>query len=564
MIQSEKADKLALGCIAVAVFFCLAAFLFAPKAAKADGSGGIRMDYEQKLFDTSKPITVDITMDTDNWQEMLTNATEKKWRSCDVVVNGRRLNNVGIRPKGDSSLSSIAANPNTNRYSFMLRFDKYQSGQRCWGLDRLCLNNNYGDATNMKEAMAYDMFRFLGADAPLYNYAVITVNGEYWGTYLALEGVNDAFLRRNYGTQKGALYKPGDGDGQEEADWELEEFLEPPSGTGDAAFITSDDASAGQLLESSGEGGADLNYIDENLESYWGIWPSEVTKTKKSDHRRVVEALKNMAEGNAPEQYVDMDNLLRYMAVHSFTVNNDSLSGDGAHNYYLYESDGCLNLIPWDYNLCFGAYEMDWGSGTGMPETATEMVNKPIDEPWQITRFFDIILSNGEYRARYHAYYQKLIDEYVLGGGFRHFYSRTRSQIDDLVKSDPNALYSYDAYDAAAKTLLEAVELRGQSIKGQLAGAIPSTAAGQKEHPEALIDASSINLRTMGSDNVGEDAQVQASEDDWIRFYREKAEQQNKARQETNRKMALRYLGSFFGLSVALLGVRWYDKRFGD
>lgn len=560
MIQSEKADKLALGCIAVAVFFCLAAFLFAPKAAKADGSGGIRMDYEQKLFDTSKPITVDITMDTDNWQEMLTNATEKKWRSCDVVVNGRRLNNVGIRPKGDSSLSSIAANPNTNRYSFMLRFDKYQSGQRCWGLDRLCLNNNYGDATNMKEAMAYDMFRFLGADAPLYNYAVITVNGEYWGTYLALEGVNDAFLRRNYGTQKGALYKPGDVGGQEEPELEYEEFQESPAESSAEAAPTDDKTAAAMPGESGGEGGADLNYIDDKLESYWGIWPCAVTKTGKTDHRRVVDALKNIAAGNDPESYMDMDNVLRYMAVHSFTVNNDSLSGDGAHNYYLYESDGCLNLIPWDYNLCFGAYEMDWGSGTGMPETATEMVNKPIDEPWQITRFFDIILSNGEYRARYHAYYQKLIDEYVLGGGFRSFYSRTRSQIDELVKTDPNALYSYDAYDAAAKTLQLAVELRGQSVRGQLAGVIPSTAAGQKEHPEALIDASSVNLRTMGSDDVGEEVQEQAQEEDWMRYYKEKAEQQRQDRRETSRRLARQYLISFLVISIALAGVRLYDK----
>jgi len=31
---------------------------------------------------------------------------------------------------------------------------------------------------------------------------------------------------------------------------------------------------------------------------------------------------------------MDVDNLLRYMAVHTFAVNSDSLSGGMAHNYY--------------------------------------------------------------------------------------------------------------------------------------------------------------------------------------------------------------------------------------
>lgn len=42
---------------------------------------------------------------------------------------------------------------------------------------------------------------------------------------------------------------------------------------------------------------------------------------------------------------MDVDNLLRYMAVHVFSVNEDSLSGMMAHNYYLYEAGGKLNLI---------------------------------------------------------------------------------------------------------------------------------------------------------------------------------------------------------------------------
>ena len=125
-----------------------------------------------------------------------------------MVVNGETFYGVGIRPKGNTSLTTIAADPTTDRYSFKLEFDHYVDGQTCFGLDKLVLNNNYADATNMKEALIYDMYQYLGADASLYNYAQISVNGEYWGVYLAIEAVEDSFMLRNYGTQDGELYKP--------------------------------------------------------------------------------------------------------------------------------------------------------------------------------------------------------------------------------------------------------------------------------------------------------------------------------------------------------------------
>ena len=36
--------------------------------------------------------------------------------------------------------------------------------------------------------------------------------------------------------------------------------------------------------------------------------------------------------------------------------NTRSACGNIAHNYYLYEENGMLNLIPWDYNLAFGGF----------------------------------------------------------------------------------------------------------------------------------------------------------------------------------------------------------------
>ncbi len=53
-------------------------------------------------------------------------------------------------------------------------------------------------------------------------------------------------------------------------------------------------------------------------------------------------------------------------------------------------------------------------------------------------------MADENYRAQYYAIMQKLVDEYLLGGGFESFYQRTRAQIDTLVERDPNALYDYE------------------------------------------------------------------------------------------------------------------------
>ena len=503
----------------------------------ANASTGITMEYETALFDHSRIISVNIIMDPDDWQDMLDNAASEEYYKCDAVVNGTAFYNVGIRPKGNTSLSSIVNDPTTDRYSFKLEFDKYVEGQTCFGLDKLVLNNNYADATNMKEAIAYDMFAYLGADSSLYNYAQISVNGDYWGVYLAIEAVEDSFLLRNYGVKSGDLYKPdsmqmgggknddkggnggsvgnkpdhggfpgNDTDGTAEAsdNTQPDDSFTPPERP-DGGSNDNNGSPGGGFGGFGSSGGCDLNYTDNDLDSYSEIWDAEVTDSSKASHKRVVAALKAAAEGTDLEDYLDIDNLLKYMAAHTFAVNLDSLSGNMAHNYYLYESSGVINLIPWDYNLSFG----------GMNSSDSDAVNYAIDSPFSGTQFFDKILENEEYLAKYHEYLRILSKEYVQGGVFQQTYDRIRSQIDELVSTDPNAFYTYDEYDAAAQMLVKVVELRAESVLGQLDGTVPSTTEAQRQNSSALIDTSDIDISIMGSmggnrDNGGGRKQFEA------------------------------------------------------
>ena len=472
MIAHKHISKIIIAITAVAVAACLAASAFATDLTDLLGGTGVTMEYETELFDTSEIIELNIIMDEDDWNDMLANATSEEYYTCDVVVNGTTFKSVAIRPKGNTSLSSIAMDPDTDRYSLKLEFDHFVEGQTCFGLDKLILNNNYADATNMKEAIVYDMYQYLDADASLYNYARVSVNGEYTGVYLALEAVEQSFMLRNFGTQDGELYKP------------------------DTMEIGGGNAGGGPGMGSE-SGGADLNYTDDDLDSYQTIWDSEVTGTSKGDHRRVVTALKNISEGTDLEEYLDVDNILKYMAVHTFAVNMDSLSGSMSHNYYLYEYDGQLNIFPWDYNLSWGGMNM------GSAGDGTEMINDAIDTPFSGTDFFDALLENEEYLERYHEYLQMLVDEYVYGGGFDETYNRIRSQIDTLVAEDPTAFYTADEYEAAADMLYTVIKLRAESVDGQLDGTIPSTDAGQREDSSSFVDGSEIDVEVMGVMTMG-------------------------------------------------------------
>lgn len=597
----------------LAAILALLGFMGYWSAASAQMGDGLSMTYQNTLFDTSSVIEVDIDISEDNWTALLENATAEEYYDCDVTINGTTYEHVGLRAKGNTSLSMVASS-DSDRYSFKIKFDEYVDGQSCDGLSKLVLNNNYSDATMMKEALCYDMFAFLGADASLYNYAKVSVNGEYRGVYLALEPVEESFAIRNYGTGYGQLYKPdsmemggpgkmkgisisqireemgfdadsddtqassnagksdmqasneaGKSDAQASSDAGKSD-TQASSDAGKSDTQVSSDTSDADSGSQSGSGSAQdtdknsdtgknkpsappsassenppsppmdapdgfpegsgdqsrpgngnppgggfgddsaasLNYIDDELSSYETIWESSVFKSTDKDHRRVINALKNICADDADTEVLaesmDVDNILRYMAVQTFVVNLDSLSGSMAHNYYLYEDDGQLNIIPWDYNLAFGGFQ----SGS-----ASETINFPIDTPFSSgvdladRQFFMALLENETYLAQYHDYLSQLVEEYVNGGGFDSFYDRVTAQIDALVQNDPTSFYTYDEYTAAAAMLKETVALRAASVQGQLDGSIPSTRDGQSEDSSNLLDASSIDLSVMGVMNGG-------------------------------------------------------------
>jgi hypothetical protein len=164
----------------------------------------ISLEYVDKVFG-QEIMSLEILADEEEWQTMLANAAQEEYIKVDVVVNGTKFKDVGIRPKGNSSLTQVAS-MNSNRYSFRLKFDKYVKDQTCFGLETLVLNNIMGDNTYMKEYVSFDIMNTAGVKAPLFCYSNVTLNGEPWGTYFAIELYGKSYKQRVFGSKKGELY----------------------------------------------------------------------------------------------------------------------------------------------------------------------------------------------------------------------------------------------------------------------------------------------------------------------------------------------------------------------
>ncbi len=480
--------------------------------------------YETLLFDTSLVHSIDIEMD--DWQGFLDTCTDESYTECKVTIDGETYQKVAIRAKGNTSLSKVADYGN-DRYSFKIEFDHYSDACRYHGLDKLSLNNIIQDNTYMKDYLTYEMMRYAGAAAPLCSFTYITVNGEDWGLYLAVEGVEDAFLARNYGKNPGSLYKPdsmkmgggrGNGGGFHMSEWDgetapLDEDFTPPEDGG----FTPPQGGFGEMPEgvappeggpNGGHGGpggmgsddVSLIYTDDEYESYENIFTNAKTELTDADKSRLISALKDLNAKENIDQTVDVEQVIRYFVVHNFVCNFDSYTGSMIHNYYLYEDGGTLSMIPWDYNLAFGGFE-------GIMD-ATSVVNYPIDSPVRggstnSRPMLAWIFADEAYTDLYHQYFSEFIASFFESGYFEKKLTETYALIAPYVEKDPTKFCSYKEFETGIDALKSFCLLRAKSVRGQLDGSIPADSSGQSADKSALIDASFLKISDMGTMELG-------------------------------------------------------------
>ena len=537
MSGSKHFDKIAW---TVTAIILVVTFLFMNGGVLGLEAMAHTMGYENRLFDNTKVHTIDIVMN--DWDEFIANATSEEYYTAAMVIDGEAYKNVGIRGKGNTSLSTVSS-MDSDRYSFKVEFDHYDNSITYHGLDKLSLNNLIQDTTMMKDYLTYTMMNEFGAAAPLCSFVYITVNGEDWGLYLAVEGLEDGFLERNYGTNYGELYKPdsmsfggGRGNGK---DFNMDDFINreesadgseqrnrmPDRGNFDPSKIPEgfgggipnmgnfdpsqmqggmpqmsgmtqgkSDSENDNKSSFGGKGGfggfgmgssdVKLQYVDDNISSYSNIWNNAKTDITAADQTRLIESLKKLSSGERIESVVDIEAVIRYFVVHNYVCNGDSYTGSMIHNYYLYEENGQLAMLPWDYNLAYGTFQ--GGS-------AQSTVNTPIDAPvsggaGEDRPMWNWILSDESYTEMYHQYFAEFLNTVDVQAIIDSAYNLIKS----YVEKDPTAFYTYEEFETGVETMRQFCELRSESISMQLAN-------GETTTNMSYVDASGLSTSDMGS-----------------------------------------------------------------
>lgn len=410
-----------------------------------------KFTYGEHLFQEGTVSEINIEIEEADWQKLLENPLAEEYYRADVTINGELMGNTAIRTKGNTSLTSVA-NSDSDRYSFKLDFDYYDDNGNYHGLRKLCLNNNYGDNSNMREYICYQIMADMGLPVPQCGYSHITVNGEEWGLYLAVEAVDEVFLQTRFADATGDLYKP----------------------------------------EGMGGTGADLVYRGDDISAYTNL--NLKTNLESSDGSEIIALMKALESGEGLEEVLDLENALKYIAANVALANFDSYLGGTTHNYYLYEENGVFSVIPWDLNLAFGGFggskvdiyePASSGMGGGPGGKGGEM---PVFGGSEGKPLVDTLLADETYLAMYEGYLQEMTDTYLTEAYMAAKVMEIHDLIAPYVKQDATAFYSYEEFEQSCSvdpedpySLVYYAVNMAESIRTQIAGGEPTFDTGSMQ-----------------------------------------------------------------------------------
>ena len=485
-----KTERVSIVAIILAVLYGIGLIWYAAVQPPEQSLQYPDLEYGEYIFDSSYVHIIDIQVSVSDWDGLKKDALSKACIDSTVTIDGEEMHHVGVRTKGNSTLLFNAAK-GWDRFSLVLEFDAFQESQRYHGLDCLSLYNNMFDASCMKTYLCYEMMRSMGLPTPLCSFAAVHINGQFVGMYAASETFSESFALRNFGYDYGQIYKPEQFDIAAIMTGELQNAKINLEGlSGDSITIDS-------MLNIPNDA-VRLAYLGESLYAYEDIWRNASFNIGMSDKERLVNALHQLDEGQDPESVVDMDALARYFAVNTFALNTDCYTTSMAHNYGLYEKDGILTMLPWDYDVALG----NIGSEFGLTDP-TLFINQPIDTPVLNTTIEDrpmlrVLLESEAGNALYHQYLDELVAKWIDSDKMDTEIRRLAEMLRPWMVQETITVYSFEEHLQAVDSIQKFTSYRGESIRGQLSGEIPSTWDAQAAQPEALPDFSDYSPPESG------------------------------------------------------------------
>ncbi len=312
------------------------------------------------------------------------------WRPCTFVFEDNVWWQVGVRFKGNSSLTSTWGS-GIYKLPFRFDFDQFETqlpsiwDQRFFGFKKLTLSSNWKDASLIREKVTADIFREAGVPSPMTAfYRLYIDHGQgpiYFGLYTMVEIPADPMFDSQFAEDGGNLYKPS-GPGADFVQFEQESFEKE---TNEEAADWSDVIAVFEALH------ADIRLEDP------AAWRS------------------------ALEEVLNTDAFLRWLAVNTVIQNWDTY-GIMTHNYYLYGDPaeaGRLLWIPWDNNM---ALSDEMGMSAPLSLSLSE-----VSDQWPLIRY---LMDD----PHYHDLYLSFVHEIMSGAFSLDFTAQRYYTAHDLIR----------------------------------------------------------------------------------------------------------------------------------
>ncbi len=272
----------------------------------------VTADAADAFFDVDQVHTVELFMADKAWRDIRDNSYDENWHKATFVWGDERVEEVGIRAFGNSSLT-------TTKPPLKIAFDRVVDGQRWRGLEQLKLDNARTDPSFLTERLSTAMFRREGIPAARTGWAQVQVNDEPVGFYISLESIDDRFLRRWFGNDDGPL-------------WSINDLR--------------------------GHGLLPLDHPLRYFKTETGV---------ASDGQDLLELTRIVEHGSDEDlaAVLDLDAFFTESVIRSLQGSFDSFSACG-NNFYLYNDPGLdadpedlhgtWRIIPWDFDLDYGVW----------------------------------------------------------------------------------------------------------------------------------------------------------------------------------------------------------------
>lgn len=218
--------------------------------------------------------------------------------------------------------------------SYKIKLEKYQF----FGMPSITLNGMQIDISQMREALAWKMFREMGIPASGHTYAKFCINSTYMGLYSVVEEIDRAYIDRRFeNSSEGNLYK---------ANW-AEKDLGPATlglRSDKKYFKNPDKDERTYELKTHEKHKKDKAYNDY------------------SDLRKFIETLhahdpKSRQFERAMEEVMEVNDFLKWAAV-NFLLGAWDNYWSTPSNYAIYNSGTIdkpyFRWLPWDYDNTFG------------------------------------------------------------------------------------------------------------------------------------------------------------------------------------------------------------------